>query len=101
MKFLVTPEELVRTSQEFSTCGQNVNTITQQMLEIVRSMSSTWSGEANTAYTTKFNGLDDDMQKIFKMIQEHVSDLQEIAKNFQNAENLNVETSGALNNNIL
>lgn len=98
---LVTPEKLISTSQEFSNTGSTVNSITQQMLEIVRSMGGVWSGEANTAYTNKFNSLEDDMTKIYKMITEHVQDLQEMARNYQQAERTNVETAGSLNSDII
>lgn len=93
---LVTPEKLISTSQEFANCGSQVNTITQQMIQIVQSMGTTWVGEANTAYTSKFNSLQDDMTKIYRMITEHVNDLQEMARNYQAAETANVETAGGL-----
>lgn len=98
---LVTPEELINASQQFSNCGSQVQSITQQMLQIIRSMNSSWSGEANTAYTNKFNGLEDDMNKIYKMITEHVNDLQEMARNYQQAEQTNVETAGGLQSDVI
>ena len=98
---LVTPEKLISTAQEFSSCGSQVNSITQQMLQIVRSMNTLWSGEANTAYATKFNALEDDMTKINRMISEHATDLQEMARNYQQAEALNVETASALQQDVI
>lgn len=97
---LVTPEELINASQQFSNSASQVNSITNQMLSIVRGMSSMWQGEANTAYTNKFNSLEDDMTKIYKMITEHSNDLNEMARNYQTAEQTNVETSSALQSDI-
>ena len=45
----VTPEKLISTAEEFSTVGQNVNTLTQSMTEMVNGLSSTWTGEAANA----------------------------------------------------
>lgn len=98
---LVTPEELIRISDEFSTANTQVKTITTQMLEIVRGLTSTWQGEANAAYTGKFNQLEDDMEKIYRMINEHVVDLQEMANNYIAAEQTNVENSNALAGDII
>lgn len=98
---LVTPEKLISTSQEFSSTASQVQSVTQQMLQIVRSMNSVWSGEASTAYTTKFNSLEDDMTSMYKMITEHSQDLQEMARNYQQAETANIETSNSLQSDII
>ena len=98
---LVTPENLISASQEFSDIGNTVNSLTQQMLQIVRAMNSVWSGESSTAYGTKFNSLENDMTRIHKMITEHATDLQEMARNYQEGESANVETSGGLPSDII
>ncbi len=98
---LVTPEKLISTSQEFSNLGSQVNSITQQMLQIVASLGATWAGEANTAYAGKFNSLEDDMTKMYRMINEHVQDLQDMARNYQQAETANVETSSGLQSDVI
>lgn len=100
-QLLVTPEQLISTSNEFSSTNTQVKTITNQMLEIIKGMSATWEGEANTAYLNKFNQLSDDMDKIYRMINEHVEDLQEMAANYQQAENTNIETAGALAGDVI
>lgn len=98
---LVTPEKLISTSQEFANLGSQVNNITQQMLQIVASLGATFAGEAYTAFSGKFNSLEDDMTKMYRMINEHVQDLQEMARNFQLAERTNVETSSALQSDVI
>lgn len=92
----VTPEKLIAASGEFSTTGKNIRSITQEMLEIVNSLKSVWIGEAASGYGAKFAKLQDDMEKINRMIQEHVVDLNEIAREYQAAEDASAEQSAGL-----
>ena len=48
-------------------------------------------------YINKFNELEDDMQLISKKITEHVTDLQEMASIYENAEKLAQESGSGLN----
>ncbi|MCD7746715.1 MAG: WXG100 family type VII secretion target [Lachnospiraceae bacterium] len=92
----VTPEKLISAAQEFSTCGQAVSANTQQMTTLVTGLSSVWTGEAATAYTAKFNQLQDDITRFNKMIQEHVTDLQEMARVYDVANTQAQEASSGL-----
>lgn len=98
---LVTPEQLESTSNEFSSIGQQVATSTQQMLDIVKNMGATWQGEASTAYLTKFNNHNEDIQQIKRMIDEHVADLQQMAGIYRKAEQTNQELSNSLANDVV
>lgn len=98
---LVTPEKLMSTSQEFATVASQVQTITNQMIETVNSLSTIWGGEAHTAYHAKFSGLNDDMMRIHKMIIEHSNDLNEMANNYKQAESTNVESGSALQADVI
>lgn len=95
----VTPEKLISVSSQFQTSDTNVNNLTQNMLDIVSQLSSTWAGDAATGYYNKLKGLQQDMQKLHKMIQEHTTDLQEMARAYQAAEQANVQTASALKTN--
>ena len=44
------------------------------------SLSSAWEGEAATAYINKFKSLETDIQTLIRMINEHVSDLNQMAE---------------------
>lgn len=93
----VTPEKLLSTATEFNSQANVVKNCTNKMLSTVKALNGTvWSGEASTAYTKKFNGLQDDMERIYKMISEHVKDLQAIAKEYQTAEKTSAEKASAL-----
>lgn len=98
---LVTPEKLKETSGEFSTCMNQVQTLTTNMMDLIRGMSSFWEGEAASAYMNKFNELEDDIQKIHTMINEHVKDLEEMATIYQNAEKRSQDIAGELQGNVL
>ena len=95
----VTPEKLISTCTQFGQSDSKVNTLTQSMMDIANQLNSTWAGEAATGYYTKLKGLQADMQKLHKMIQEHTTDLQEMAKTYQEAEKANVQTANALKTN--
>lgn len=81
----VSPEQLTSTAAEFSSYGTSVRNITTEMTSIVTGLSSAWAGEDATAYIAKFNGLQDDIERIHAMIQEHVTDLNEMAKTYSGA----------------
>lgn len=97
----VTPEKLIGTSQEFETTKSKVVELTNKMLDLVNGMNSIWQGDAATAYTTKFSKLSEDMNQIGRMIEEHVKDLQDIAKRYQDAEKVNIENTNALASDII
>lgn len=97
----VTPEKLISTADEFQTTGGQVRSLTQEMISIIDGLKSIWEGEAATAYNTKFHQLDDDMEKMHRMIEEHVKDLNEMARQYQTAETANMDTSNSLSGNAI
>lgn len=100
-ELIVTPEELKRTATSFSNRGKSIATTTEGMVKLVESLASIWEGDASGAYIKTFQGLQDDILKINNKIQEHASDLNEIAENYIRAENQTAETNSALPNNPL
>lgn len=98
----VTPEKLQSTASSFASSASNVQNLTQQMTSIVTSLSGqVWSGEAATAYVNKFNGLQDDMNRIYKMIKEHSDDLIQMAQQYANAESTNAEAANTLSQDVI
>ena len=92
----VTPEKLIQAANEFSQTGKTISSLTSEMMSIVNSLKSIWQGEAATSYSTRFSNLQDDISKVNRIIQEHVSDLNEMAREYQNAENASLEASSSL-----
>ncbi|MCR5109041.1 MAG: WXG100 family type VII secretion target [Lachnospiraceae bacterium] len=92
----VTPEKLMQASGEFSQSGRTISSLTQEMMSIVNSLRSVWQGEAAESYNSRFSSLQDDIEAINRIIQEHVNDLNEMAREYQNAENAGMEASSGL-----
>ena len=97
----VTPEKLIQTSGEFATTGNQMKNLTSEMISQIQGMKGIWQGEAADAYGTKFNSLQTDMNKLYRMVQEHVNDLQEMAAQYQMAETGNTEQGSGLNINVI
>ena len=86
----VTPQQLIATADEFSTIGNQVRELTTAMMEKMTNLGGIYESEEASAYIAKANGLQDDIAKLNAMIQEHVSDLNEMAQRY-------IEASGAAN----
>ena len=97
----VSPEQLAATASEFGAQATQLQTLTAQMMDMIKSLSASWNGDAYQAYLAKFQGLQPDMDKMFRMVQEHSKDLQEMSATYQNAERANVDATQSLLNNIL
>lgn len=97
----VSPQKLLSTSSEFGSRGNTISALTSQMINLVSSLSSTWEGEAATAYITKFKSLESDIQFLNRMIQEHVSDLEQMANAYSSAEQSNADDAASLASGII
>lgn len=97
----VTPEELQATASDFGSRGNSMKGLTDQMMGIVKGLSNNWQGEASSAYLQKFQSLQTDIDKINRMVQEHVADLNSMAEQYKQAENVNMEQSQRLGGNII
>ncbi|MCX4267226.1 MAG: WXG100 family type VII secretion target [Lachnospiraceae bacterium] len=93
---LVDPRQLKTTSSSFSSRGKSVTSITSTMMSKVRSMRCAFEGEAGNAYINTFSKLQEDMNQINNKIQEHVTDLNDMADNYSRTEDLNVRENTAL-----
>lgn len=97
----VTPQELINTSTDFSSRGQTVANLTQDMLSLVAGLSGGWEGDASGAYTRKFSELSGDITQINNKIKEHVEDLQEMARKYQSTEDASAEAHNAMSSNLI
>ena len=84
----VTPEKLIQTSGEFAVEGGQMKNLTGEMMSLVQGLGSIWQGEAAASYGGRFSSLQSDMDKLYRMVQEHVTDLQEMAGHYQKAEKM-------------
>jgi len=97
----VTPEQLESTAGSFDTSAGEVSTLTSQMTDMVNSLSSVWTGEAAAAYKAKFDGLNDDIQKMIGFVKEHAQDLKDMAQVYRQAEQSNEEIIQSLSSDVI
>lgn len=97
----VTPEKLIQTATEFSNESNRIRVLTQQMLEIVQGSQSVWSSDTASQYQGKFAALQSDMDKMYRMIQKYTSDLNQMAKNYQDSEVYGEEKTASLETNVI
>lgn len=97
----VTPEKLLQASGEFSSTGNQMKNLTGEMMSLIQGLKGIWEGEAAIAYGNKFSSLQTDMDKLYRMVQEHAGDLQEMASHYQQAESGNADKGSSLNSNIV
>ena len=83
----VTPEQLESASTEFAAKGTTIGNLSSEMTQLAEGLAAVWEGEASAAYIGKFRQLDDDIQKMIRMVQEHANDLETMAKIYRDAEN--------------
>lgn len=97
----VSAKDLINTSETFRGNGNQVASLTGEMMNLAKGLSSIWQGEAANAYVNKFSGLEDDMQKMVAMINEHVDDLQTMAANYEGAESEAVQATEVLSSDVI
>lgn len=97
----VTPQDLRTAATEFQGIHSQMTGLVEQMKDLVRNTSASWEGSAADAFRNKFNQLDDDMTKMKGMVNEHVSDLQEMATRYEQAENENEQDSTSLRGDVI
>ena len=97
----VSPQLLSSTAAEFGNQGNQISNITGEMMNLITGMASTWEGGAAAAYITKFRGLEDDIQRMVRMVQEHSSDLQEMAQIYTEADTANAEEANSLSADVI
>lgn len=94
--------KLRSTASSFQNTGNSIKSTTNQMMSLVSSLTgSVWSGDAATAYTRKFNELKDDIDRIIKMVNEHVTDLNNMAQEYETAESENRAAAEALSGDVI
>ena len=98
---LVTPEQLESTAHEFNGIMTQVQNLASNMTDQINGMGAKWQGEASTAYINKFNQLQDDINRLSAMINEHVTDLNDMANRYRTTEQKNEDLGNSLASDIL
>lgn len=98
----VDPNKLKNAATSFSETGRNIQRLTTNMTQTVNQMTgNVWSGDAAQAYRKKFDNLQDDINRMIRMVNEHVNDLKEMAAQYAGAETQNQNLANSLNDNVI
>ena len=84
----------------FENHATELQALTTAMFELVDSTASVWHGSAHDAFVAKFSGLSDEMDYLYRMVDEYHTDLVEIANNYETAESDNDAISQSLSSDI-
>ena len=98
----VTPEELKAAAGRLEAKSTEIKTLTQSKTQTVTALSGRiCSGEAQNQYVSRFKGLEEDILKLHKLLQDHVTHLNTIATEYQTTETTNVEQAGNLSSKVI
>jgi WXG100 family type VII secretion target len=98
----VNTTKLISTANSFNSTGKQIKNITTQMTSTVNSLSgSVWSGDAANAYKKKFQQLQDDINRMINMINEHVTDLNKMADEYKNTDDKSINIANALSGDVI
>ena len=92
----VTPEELRKAAQTFTSSNTSIGSATQSMLNIAQELQSTWGGEAATTYYNKLNSLQGGMSKMQSIITKEAAKLEQMAGIYESTESANRDLANTL-----
>ena len=93
----VTPEMLQKDAAELDRHARDIKKTTESITAMVMKLSGpTWSGEAQSAYMTKFKALQDRITPIQDMIIKHAGNLTVISQQYSQTETASKEEAGKL-----
>lgn len=99
--FKVETSKLLSTASQFENSARVVNTTIDQMIQLVHNTTGQWAGQAADTYRRKFDRHDQDRRDIYNLITEHISDLRQIAQNYQRTEQTLANNANSLRSNVV
>ena len=100
-ELLVSPQVLKSTASSFGQSNRTLKSTTDSMMQKVNSLKGVFEGDAANVYIQQFNSLQEDMSRISKKISDHVKDLENMAANYEKAEQKNIQTNKSLKTNYI
>ena len=92
----VNTQKLRETADKFTNSRAQIKSTTDAMTSTAHEVASIWKGETSSKYAQKFSGLQDEMQTIYKMVTEHIDDLQQMATEFEDADKAAADATSKL-----
>lgn len=100
VEFFVNTSQLMATAGELSSTGSSISNLTSEMMNLSGQLASC-SSESMEIFINKLRGLETSIQTMNRMIQEHVSDIETIVRNYESTEQTNVQEAEALQTDII
>ena len=92
---------LRKDAKDFDRHAADIKKETSDMLKLIDDTKSVWDGKSHNKYHKQFNGLRNDMDKLYKLCHEYSTDLEQIASNYQKSEDENTATASKLKSDIV
>ena len=83
----VTPEELQNTANQFKSYQQTLQTAYLQMSNAVRSLDTTWNGEASEQFKTQFEAMYKNLSQTEEKMTDAIDELTKAAGVYEEVEN--------------
>ncbi len=97
----VNTTELQRVASEYNTISGQVGQITTEMLNMVKTLPTCWTGEAADTFISKANALEGDMMRVKALIQQHERELTDVAGVMDTGENVVIGNNAAMTSSVL
>jgi len=95
-KLRVTPDKLREEAGQLQKERAGLDGILNDARTTVQSLKNDWQSEAADAYTTRFSGLNKDIEAILKQVDDYATELNKVADVYQSAENSAKQTAEGL-----
>lgn len=89
----VTASQVRSTASQLRDYNANFNSQVQKLQESEASLNSMWDGQANDAFHTAFTSDKEYMTQFYNLINKYCEALEQIAAEYENAENINTDTA--------
>lgn len=89
----VTASQVRSTANQLREYNSNFNTQVNRLQESEASLNSMWDGQANDAFHAAFSSDKEYMTQFYNLINKYCEALDQIATEYENAENKNTETA--------
>ena len=99
--FRVSSSELRQKAEQLEQMNTQFKSAVESLGNQEQSLAAMWEGEAQKAYASRFKALDGDMAQIQLKINEHVTDLNEMAETYKRAETFNTTNINGLSSDYI
>lgn len=85
-EFKVTPQALRSTASNIQSINKGIQGVMDDIEKEMKQMKNKWDSEAANAFISKFNGLKDNFEAYYKVIDSYATFLEQTAKAYEDAD---------------